>query len=254
MQEEVFNIYKPLGYTPLEAIERFRELNPEYKDVKMSYAGRLDPLAEGVLIIVAGEKLKEQESYMKLDKEYVAKILLGFSTDTYDLLGMSKAHNLPEINKKELLDIIAGHKGKQNLPFPPFSSYRIKGKPLFWWARNNKLDEVEIPRTNTEIYSIELNNIDTVSKEELKKIAIDKVDLVKGDFRQEDIKSAWVKNLSRTEHKEFPVLELTINCSSGTYIRTLANELGIQLGSGGVLLHLLRTKVEGYSIDDSIRI
>ncbi|MDX1535908.1 MAG: hypothetical protein R3346_04075, partial [Candidatus Spechtbacterales bacterium] len=82
MIKDVLNIYKPLGFTPLQAIEQYREINPEYSNVKMGYAGRLDPLAEGVLIVPTGETLKKQKEYMDLDKKYTAKILFGFSTDT----------------------------------------------------------------------------------------------------------------------------------------------------------------------------
>ena len=60
--KQVLNIYKKAGETPLEAINRFRAANPEYRNVKITYAGRLDPLAEGVLILLAGDAVYEKEN------------------------------------------------------------------------------------------------------------------------------------------------------------------------------------------------
>ena len=76
--KNIINIYKKAGETPLEAINRLRSRRPEYQDVKITYAGRLDPLAEGVLILLAGDAVYEKEKYLKLDKEYEAEILFGF--------------------------------------------------------------------------------------------------------------------------------------------------------------------------------
>lgn len=70
-------IYKNIGETPLEALERFRADHVEYKNEPMTYAGRLDPMASGKLIILIGEECKNKDEYLKLDKEYEVDILLG---------------------------------------------------------------------------------------------------------------------------------------------------------------------------------
>src|SRR3989344_2297636 len=84
----IFELYKKEGQTPLEAMEEFRKENLEYKDQKMTYAGRLDPMAEGVLLILTGDDCKEKQKYLGLNKEYEFEILWGFQTDTYDILGL----------------------------------------------------------------------------------------------------------------------------------------------------------------------
>ena len=86
----ILNIYKKTGETPLETINRLRADKPEYQNAKITYAGRLDPLAKGALILLAGDAVYEKEKYLKLDKEYEAEILFGFETDTYDILGLPK--------------------------------------------------------------------------------------------------------------------------------------------------------------------
>ena len=61
-EEKTIKLYKEKGETPLERLDRFREENPEYGEVKLSYAGRLDPMAEGVMLILIGDENKEREN------------------------------------------------------------------------------------------------------------------------------------------------------------------------------------------------
>ncbi len=81
-------IWKKIGQTPLEALEMERERRSISRDVPMTYAGRLDPLAEGALIILTGDACRSKEHYLSLDKTYTIEVLLGVSTDSGDVLGM----------------------------------------------------------------------------------------------------------------------------------------------------------------------
>jgi tRNA U55 pseudouridine synthase TruB len=74
----------------LEVLENFKEENPKYKEIKFAYAGRLDPMAEGQLLILVGDTCKERDKYLNLDKEYEFEILLGLKSDTKDLLGLAE--------------------------------------------------------------------------------------------------------------------------------------------------------------------
>ena len=62
-KKKVLNLYKPQGVTPLELIDRFRQKHPEYKDEKLGYAGRLDPMAEGILLVLVGDENKKRKTY-----------------------------------------------------------------------------------------------------------------------------------------------------------------------------------------------
>src|SRR3989344_725904 len=103
----VLNIYKKAGETPLEVINCLKLRCPEYKSVKITYAGRLDPLAKGAIILLAGNAIHKKENYLKLDKEYEAEILLGFETDTYDVLGLPKnKKNIKNYSNNELIQFL----------------------------------------------------------------------------------------------------------------------------------------------------
>ncbi len=248
--KNIINLYKPAGITPLQAINIFREKNGHYKTKKMSYAGRLDPLAEGVLLVLVGDETKRIGSYLGFDKEYKAEILIGISTDSNDVLGIaSKKPEIKEIDIKVLKKKIKELKGSYNQKIPDYSSYKIKGRPMFYYAR--KGEKVADVKKSVRIKSIKINSIYNITSNKLVKDNLTKIDKVKGDFRQEEIKERWKELLK--DNEKFLVVDLTIQCSSGTYIRAIADEIGKDFG-GGLLLSLKRTMVGKFDIKDSLLI
>lgn len=81
-------LYKKVGQTPLHVLEAYKNEHPELANVPMAYAGRLDPMAEGKLLVLQGDECKVQEKYHSLDKEYEFEVLFGVSSDTADVLGL----------------------------------------------------------------------------------------------------------------------------------------------------------------------
>ena len=86
--DKVLNLYKQAGETPLECILRFKKDNPQFENVPMTYAGRLDPLAEGVLLVLSGKEVHRKEEFLNLRKEYEVEVLFGVGTDTFDVMGL----------------------------------------------------------------------------------------------------------------------------------------------------------------------
>ena len=84
----IVHFYKKIGETPLQSILRFRNENKEHEKSKISYAGRLDPMAHGILILLINDSCKLQNTLHRLSKVYRFKMLMGVSTDTYDILGV----------------------------------------------------------------------------------------------------------------------------------------------------------------------
>lgn len=251
----LLNIYKPKGMTPLEVIKILKEKFPEYKDVKIGYAGRLDPLAHGVLLLMVGETTKQKDKYLNLPKEYEFEVVFGVSTDTYDALGIPNvlANEAKQSLKNTINTFIKSKLGKHFQPYPPFSSKTVNGKALFWWAKKNKLSEIKIPNRKIEIYDFKLLEVNEISSEDLKKEIIQQIDSVKGDFRQKEIKEKWEEFFGKKAPTgAFQTTRFKISCSSGTYVRSIANELGQKLGNGAITLEILRTKVGEYSIKESL--
>ncbi|OGD66808.1 hypothetical protein A2442_01655 [Candidatus Campbellbacteria bacterium RIFOXYC2_FULL_35_25] len=250
--EKVLNLYKKEGETPLETTENFRKENSEYEKEKMTYAGRLDPMAEGVLLVLSGEECKNKEEYLNLDKEYEFEILWGIITDTYDILGIPKIYRgKAPVDLSGFGDVLKKLKGKQVFEYPPYSSATVEGKQLFQWAREGRLNEIEIPRKEVEIYNIELLENYEISGEELLKSIINRVQKVTGDFRQKEITKQWQLPGALPLGVDFVVSKVRVNCSRGTYVRAIANKLGNDLGVGAIALKIKRNKVGEYNIKNS---
>lgn len=226
--EKVLKLYKELGETPLACLERFRVSNPEYANEKMTYAGRLDPMAEGLLIALVGEECKKKDEYLGLDKEYVFEVLFGIKTDTYDVLGIP---SVTETKESVANDFI----GKRVQEYPPYSSR------TFQKARDG--EEFEPMTKEIEIYNFEqLEEREESARTVLANI-MERIDLVKGDFRQEEILAAWNELLARPDLAMFRIAKFKINCSSGTYVRSIANQMG------GIAWSIKRMRVGDWILD-----
>ena len=233
-------IYKRVGETPLEALEKFRTEQKIDKTVPMTYAGRLDPMAEGELIILIGNECKNKGKYLGLDKEYKVEIVFGIRTDTHDALGLAEIGNMAQ--NFSLLDL-SKYCGKFNQEYPPYSSKTVDGIQLHNLAREGNLPD-EMPTKEVEIYSTEIVEKKKILAGDLLKYIISKIDLVHGDFRQDIIKSKWHEVLGKRNsiNPYFSSIKCRIKCSSGTYMRSLANQIGRDIGCGGFALTIKRTR------------
>ena len=251
LSKKVFNLYKPPGWTPLQAVEQFRKNTPELSQSSLTYAGRLDPLAEGVLIVLADEAIKQKESYLGLSKTYKAEILCGIETDSYDTLGIIQ-NTAPGINPtpSQITAAIKQLLLLDTITVPPFSSIPVNGRPLFEWARENKLSEITLPTRPLLVESFSHLSTKQIPSTELRTRIIDQVDSVQGEFRQEKIKECWEKFFSQHSHA-LTSITVEIQCGSGTYIRSIAHELGRILGCSALLLHLKRTRVGTFGMEES---
>lgn len=244
--KKVILLNKKEGETPLFALENFRKNNPKYLDISMTYAGRLDPMASGVLIILAGDKIKEKEKYLGLDKEYKFSVLFGFSTDTYDILGKVVKNKVVEKQKIKLgiENNLKYFKGKIKQKYPIYSSKTVNGKPLFDYARKN--ENVEIPEKDVYIKHIKLEKIKKINNKSLFLNIKKRIAKVKGNFRQESILKIWKKKLVKSQ--DFYIVDFTINCTSGTYVRGIANSLGEKMNVPALAFLIKRTKIGKFSV------
>lgn len=247
----VVSVYKPIGYTPLQVIDTLRKKCPDYTNEKIGYAGRLDPLAHGVLLLMIGDAAKERTKYLDLPKEYSFEVLYGLETDTYDLLGYVERYKECIIVKENVNAFVNDCLGKLTLPYPPYSSKPVDGKPLFWWARHKKLSEITIPTREIEIAEFKLRSTRSIRTEQLQRLVMKRIHAVTGDFRQADIEERWMQVFETNPQISFATATFHITCSSGTYVRSLAHTLGQELGCGAVAIDILRTKVGTYSLEDS---
>ncbi len=245
-------IYKNVGETPLEALRKARILHNIAPEVAMTYAGRLDPMAEGLLLLLVGEECKNREKYFALSKEYEVQILFGVSTDTGDILGIINEVNLEKKNIGEneeiIKEVLKKCSGKFTQTYPMYSSKTVGGKPLFSYARSGEEPE-EMPTKEVEIYSIEILERNEVTLRSLLENIEEKIQKVKGDFRQSEALQSWrsLKESSLLE-KSLPVLKIKVSASSGVYMRSLAERVGKELSLPALALSIKRTRVGEISL------
>jgi tRNA pseudouridine55 synthase len=272
MSSVVINVYKKSGQTPLECIGELKKNRPELSNLPMTYAGRLDPLAEGVLLILVGDECLKKEDYLNLPKVYEVDILFGFATDTYDLMGKIVEDKTPSevlfkrssdegdrsqrqtiLNStsdyvSRIQEIFPVFTGKIKQQYPPYSSRPVNGKPLFMWAREGRLDEIEIPTHDVFIEKIEIIKQKEITGKNLYEKIKKDIARVKGDFRQEEIIALWENELKDKYQEKYPVIRLRVNCGSGAYMRSLAHEIGQMIEVQSFALNIVRTKAGVYTI------
>ncbi len=278
-------LYKKEGETPLECINRSKEEGAIPKDVKATYAGRLDPMAEGLLIVLVGEAVHEKEKYLKLSKEYEVEVLLGMSTDTGDVLGeiqdtkpffmsgnslslrvssqLDKDQSVvtPDIKEfpnddmleygeqnvtQKIQDVLKNCVGEFEEEYPKYSSRTVGGKPLFSLARLGHI--FKSPKHKVVINSIILQNTRMMKVAEVADESIERIKKVKGDFRQEEIIEGWEKLKDTNGEDKALVVSIKVSCESGAYMRVLAEKIGKSLVYPALALRIKRTKVGEYTI------
>jgi tRNA pseudouridine55 synthase len=251
---QVLNLYKQLGETPRERLERLRIKAPQYEHEVLSYAGRLDPMAEGVMLCLVGSANKRREAYLDLGKEYVLDVLFGFATDTYDVLGrVIETGDATNLQRAAIQKALNEFRGTVSQQYPPYSSKTVEGKSLFEWARNNALGALVLPSRSVTVHDITIEGLYKVKESALLNYIETGVEKVHGDFRQEEIIRTWKRHLKTDGTREFKAATIKIICTSGTYARSIAHGLGQELGVPALALHILRTKVGDYSVEKSLR-
>ena len=247
---------KKVGETPLEVLESHRAEHPELIGVPMAYAGRLDPMASGKLLVLLGEECKVQEKYHHLDKEYVFEVLFGTGSDSGDVLGLLERGGKSIVDARSIKAVLKSLTGEIELPYPHFSSKTVQGKPLHTWKVEGRIDEVTIPTKKTRIYKLELLDIQLKTGQEVYEYAAQKIETIPkvtdqrkalgNDFRRDDIRVSWRQFLEASADTQFTVAQLRCICSSGTYMRTLAGVIAQRLDTKGLAYAIHRTQIGTY--------
>ncbi|NLC53744.1 MAG: tRNA pseudouridine(55) synthase TruB [Firmicutes bacterium] len=203
---------KPPGYSSHQVVAKARRILGERR---IGHTGTLDPMATGVLVLAIGKATK-LISYLDEEKKlYRARLVLGLSTDTQDLTGRELSSQ-PEtrVSQDRLTAALALFTGEMEQTPPMYSAVKVNGEPLYKLARAGK--EINRAKRKITIYRLEADE----------------------------------PLLPVYGFKEGP--DLLIECSRGTYIRTLCHDLGAHLGVGGCMGDLVRLASGPFCLDEAI--
>jgi tRNA pseudouridine55 synthase len=212
-------IDKPEGLTSHDVVDRVRRA---LKLKRVGHTGTLDPFATGVLVVCLGKATRLQQFLTASDKEYVARVRLGFGTDTYDRTGKQTTPLLTSngVRVEELQQIIDTFRGELKQVPPMYSAKKKEGVELYKLARRG--ETVERQPVTVTIYEIELI---------------------------EEGGTVIVNNQDGT--RDFT---LRVKCSAGTYMRSLADDIGRRLGCGAHLADLRRTAAGEFRIEQALKL
>lgn len=229
-------VIKPCGPTSHDIVDIARRA---LKRREVGHTGTLDPAAEGLLILCVGDYTKLSSFLVEHDKSYEGFLALGVATDSDDAQGAAVRACAPGTPPPSAKDIEAAAKklrGKIEQIPPIYSAIKVDGKKLYEYARSGKPLQVD-PRPVT-VYSLEFGELQPASVP---------AQLIE---RTRELDPAIADATAAA-----PVWRLPFKCrvSSGTYIRSLARDLGNALNVGGHLAYLKRTHVGHISIDQAIQ-
>lgn len=251
----VYCVYKNKKATSFQTVESFRKKMNFSDDIRLGYAGRLDPMAEGVFLILEGEDNKKQKDFFELDKEYEAEVIFGLSTDSSDVLGVLKNFKKDfTLDENQLFAVISKYIGKIKQKVSIFSAVRVAGKPMFWWAKNNQLDKIETPVYDRDIKDISLLSFYQIDGLNIRDIISESITDLNGHFRQEEIKNIWLDFFNNNLDFSLPMAKFKIVSSSGTFMRQLFDDIGSDIGCGAMILRLKRTRVGKFTLSDCIEL
>ncbi|MEI7652945.1 MAG: hypothetical protein WCJ70_01545 [bacterium] len=245
-------VYKPRGKTPLECVRQYQKRNTT--DVVISYAGRLDPMAEGVLLLLVGEENNKRREYEHFSKVYLVDVVFGIKTDTGDLMGIPTVSSFdpPHYSPAEIEAAAQPYVGTYLQRYHPYSSTRVNGKPLFYWAREGRLGEIVIPTHPITVESIQIIESKFVPLQNLTHECQSVVPQVHGEFRQNEIVDAWVEISTPRLVQQ---VTIKVRCANGgAYMRVLAEDMAKSLGTEGFASCITRTAVGQWQLSDCVQL
>lgn len=210
---QVLAFDKPFGMTSFQLVSRVRWLLTramEGKKIKVGHAGTLDPLATGLMILCTGRATKQIEALQDGEKEYLATLRLGATTPSFDLEHpIDATFPTDHLTQGSIRSALRAFEGDLMQTPPAFSACKIEGKRAYQIARRQGAQSVVLKPKPIRISELELLRCDLLAHE----------------------------------------VDLRIVCSKGTYIRALARDIGLALGSGAHLSALRRTRVGSYEVE-----
>lgn len=246
----VLPIDKPRQWTSFQAVNKVKAVvRNKYglKKFKIGHAGTLDPLATGLLLVCIGKATKTIPELQDGDKIYTGTMVLGATTPCYDLEQAIDQYYPYEHITTALVDEKRHLFEGEIMQVPPmFSAVKIDGQRAYEIARGEVEGEKNIEPKKVNIYSFEI----TAFRKGQNNPTTPITPTTPASPRQ----SHLYDNPKGTVPQELPQIDFRIRCGKGTYIRSLARDFGLALGSGAFLSALRREQVGKYSIDNAITI
>lgn len=235
MEDQIILIDKPAGISSFGVVAKIRgKLKAEFgHKIKVGHTGTLDPFATGLLILLSGKMTKKSGEFLKLDKIYEATLKLGYTSTTGDPEG-----EITEYDSTWAGDGAGGTPDARSRKTSTVGEAATAGpaQSIIVSTLNSFIGKIR--QTPPKFSAIKING------QRAYKLAREGKDF-EIPSREVEIYSIEILNYS------YPELTIRVHCSSGTYIRTLAEDIGETLKTGAYLTALRRIKIGNYDVKDA---
>ncbi|MBR0465657.1 tRNA pseudouridine(55) synthase TruB [Candidatus Saccharibacteria bacterium] len=239
-ESQIILIDKPAGISSFGVVAKVRGyLKTKFgHKVKVGHTGTLDPFATGLLILLTGKMTKKSSEFLKLDKVYEATLKLGYTSTTGDPEGEIQQYvNGNEAPEDTLSRSLCEDGEQQERPSPVTTGARERSEKDVSLVLHSFIGK--ITQTPPKFSAIKING------QRAYKLARKGQDF---EIPSREVKIYSIDILNYA----YPELKIKVHCSSGTYIRTLAEDIGQKLGTGAYLTELRRIKIGTYDIKDAL--
>lgn len=244
----VLPIDKPRQWTSFQAVNKIKAVvrnSYGLKKFKIGHAGTLDPLATGLLLVCLGKATKSIPQLQDGDKVYTGTMVFGATTPCYDMeRAIDRRHPYEHITKEKVEEAVRQFVGTIMQTPPMFSAVKIDGKRAYELAREESEAQQKPTAKPVNVYRFDVIRF-------IQPFVPPQTDLM-----------TELPNPERHlyDHPQcvipegLPAIDFRIHCGKGTYIRSLARDLGEALGSGAFLASLRREQVGDYSVEDALKL
>ena len=261
----IFPVDKPYRWTSSDVVRKIKYVLRNHfgtKNVKIGHAGTLDPLATGLLIICVGKACKLSEALQAERKEYIAEFTLGATTPSFDrehpIDALYPFGHIAEADMRKAAESFISQ--TEQMP-PAYSAKYVNGTRSYYLARNG--EESDLKPAAVKIYACELLDVDNPLSKTLERPSYGTDEthntfVVKKRIASEEnnpvVRYTEGSLLAPDQIRNLPTATLRIECSKGTYIRSMARDFGAMLSSGAYMSALRRSASGGFRVEDALDI
>ncbi len=240
LKDQIIPIWKPVGVSTHTISKGISGL----MGVPVAHTGTLDPMAEGVIVLLSGDVRYSKIEFAGWQKEYEFEILFGVSTDTFDPMGLTTATDLSfNLNEEALRRALVSFQPSYTQTYPPFSAKKVNGKPMHYYAQRGELSQVKAPTIEANIYELDILGISKLKVCDFISAIVPKISQVEGFFRQEAILSEWdIFSKTVDMNVSLPLVSVCALVSRGVYVRALTVDIAAMLGTCALTHSIIRTK------------
>lgn len=249
-KSNIVPFWQPVGIST----NRLSQIIGKHYSLLSSHTGTLDPMAEGVIIVLLGDKRFEKYEYSNCHKYYEFEVILGLSTDSFDGMGIITGQKKCSPNKRHLQKVLDGMVGHYKQHVPMYSAVKYRGKKLFELGHSKTAPE-KMPVKEGQIFNIKLLDLKSIKIQQITENILKRLNIIKGNFRQPLIIEQWKEYAAQySPAAALYCIKISVEMSKGLYVRSLSQDICKKIDCLGFTFSIKRTRNGVYIKKDCLTV